>query len=75
MSRLFFILAIAATAYLLFRSFRKNLPGDNENGKGEPAAQDMVRCAQCGVYIPKAESVQADENFFCCAAHRDTFRK
>jgi len=75
MSRLFFILAIVATVYLLARSFRKNLPGENDKEQGEPVAQDMVRCAQCGIYIPKAESLQADEHFFCCAAHRDTFSK
>jgi len=75
MSRLIFFLAIAATVYFLIRSFRKNLPGKNEKGQGESVAQDMVRCAQCGVYLPKGESIQAEGNSFCSPAHRDAYRK
>jgi uncharacterized protein len=35
----------------------------------------MVRCSQCGVHLPKGESVQADGRFFCCIEHRDAYRK
>jgi uncharacterized protein len=35
----------------------------------------MVRCAQCGVHLPKSESILVGGNFFCCAEHRDAYRK
>ncbi|HEX5338983.1 MAG TPA: PP0621 family protein [Gallionella sp.] len=70
MSRLLFLIAIVAVIYLLFRSYRKP-----EIRRDEAAApEDMVRCAHCGVHLPKSESVRDGEQFFCCAAHRDAGR-
>jgi len=70
MSRLLLIIAIAAVVYLLFRSFRKNAPRQDK-----PVVDDMVRCAHCGVHLPKGESVQVDGKFFCGSEHRDAYRK
>lgn len=69
MARLLFLLAIVALVYLLLRSYRKNPPEQDKT-----VVDDMVRCAQCGVHLPKGESVQADGRNFCSAAHRDAFR-
>lgn len=66
MSRLLFLFAIAALIYLLFKSFRNHLPQQQQQ-----SAEDMVRCAHCGVHVPVSESVQADGQAFCSAAHRD----
>ena len=70
MSRLLFLIAIAALVYLLVRSYRKNVPRQDN-----PVAEDMVRCEYCGVHLPKGESIQVDGNFFCGGAHRDAYRK
>lgn len=66
MSRLIFLFAIAAVVYLLFKSFRRNLPP-----QAPSPAEDMVCCAHCGVHLPVGESIRAGEQQFCCAAHRD----
>lgn len=68
MGRLLFFIAIVVLVYLLLRSYRKNVPKHDQT-----VVDDMVRCAQCGVHLPKAESVQADGRSFCSAAHRDAF--
>lgn len=70
MSRLLLLVAIAVVVYLLIRSFRKNAFRQET-----PEVEDMVRCAHCGVHLPKGESVQADGRFFCSAEHRDAYRK
>ena len=70
MSRLILIIAIVAVVYLLVRSYRKQTPQ-----QGKPAAEDMVRCANCGVHLPKGESVEANGQFFCSAEHRNAYRK
>lgn len=70
MSRLLFLVAIAAVIYLLIRSSRKSVPPQ----KG-PEAEDMVRCAQCGVHLPRSESILSAGNFFCSTEHRDAYRK
>lgn len=70
MSRLLLLIAIVAVVYWLFRSYRQS----NVPQKNNPAAEDMVRCAHCGVHLPKGESLVADGCSFCCAEHRDAYR-
>jgi uncharacterized protein len=67
MSRLLFLLAVIVVVYLLLRSFRRRqTPRQDVPG----AAEEMVRCAQCGVHLPKSESIMAGGNYYCCDAHR-----
>lgn len=70
MSRLLLLIATAAVVYLLIKSYRKDVPRQDR-----AIAEDMVRCAHCGVHLPKGESVQEDGHFFCGAEHRDAYRK
>ncbi|MBK9161736.1 MAG: hypothetical protein IPM27_09265 [Nitrosomonadales bacterium] len=70
MSRLLLLIAIAAAVYLLIRSYRKGA-----SVRDEAVVEDMVRCAHCGVHLPKGESIRSDGRFFCSAAHRDAFRE
>lgn len=71
MSRLLFLFAIVAAVYLLFRSYRKNAAASEDSS----VAEDMVRCAHCGVHLPRGESVRAEGLDFCSAEHRDAQRK
>lgn len=66
MSRLLFLLAVVIVVYLLLRSFRRQAPKQD----GSAAAEEMVRCAQCGVHLPKSESILAGGNYYCSDAHR-----
>ena len=68
MSRLLLLIAIAAVIYLLIRFYRKDKHQQDKN-----LAEDMVRCAHCGVHLPKGESIQAGGHFFCGAEHRDAY--
>lgn len=71
MSRLLLLVVIAAAVYWLLRSYRKKLRRDEDRGEAAAGqAEDMVRCAHCGVHLPKRESIQADGKFFCGEAHR-----
>lgn len=69
MSRLLLLFAIAGLVYLLLRSYRKNLPE-----RDRTVVDDMVQCAQCGVHLPKGDSISAEGKHFCNPAHRDAFR-
>jgi len=67
MSRLLFLVIIAAVVYWLLKSYRKQLPED-ENTSAQ--AEDMVRCVYCSVHLPKHESVLSDGQYYCSEAHR-----
>ena len=65
MSRLLFLAAVAVVIYWLLQSRRVRPSGDT-GGKVE----DMVRCAYCGVHLPKGESLLADGKYYCSESHR-----
>ena len=67
MSRLLFLVIIAAVVYWLLKSYRKQVPQDEELFR---PAEDMVRCVHCGVHLPKNESVLAGNEYYCSEAHR-----
>lgn len=71
MSRLLFFVAIAVVIYVLLKSYRKN----STPPQTPVQTEDMVRCLQCGVHVPKSDSVQADGKNFCCAVHRDAYHQ
>jgi uncharacterized protein len=66
MSRLLFLLAVIAVVYLLLKRYSKPSSRQDTPASGE----DMVRCAQCGVHLPKSESILSGGNYYCCDAHR-----
>ncbi|HZW25832.1 MAG TPA: PP0621 family protein [Gallionella sp.] len=67
MSRLLLLVVIAAAIYLLLRSYRRK----SEAPEKEAVTEDMVRCAYCGVHLPRSEGVQSGGKFYCCMEHRD----
>jgi uncharacterized protein len=66
MSRLLFLLAVAVVVYLLLRSYRRQEPKQDVSAP----AEEMVRCVQCGVHLPRSESILAGGNYYCSDAHR-----
>lgn len=71
MSRLIFILAIVVVVYLLLKSYRQK----PQPPTAEKPVEDMVSCTQCGINVPKSESLQVGVYYFCCAEHRDAYRR
>lgn len=78
MSKLAFFLIIAVLIYWIIKA---RLSEDTENkeentevdetGSGTPKSlEEMVRCAHCGVHLPRSESITSQSKFFCCDEHR-----
>lgn len=70
MSRLLFLVVIFIVIYWLFKSYRNRVSKDQATGDASSQAEDMVRCAHCGVHLPKHESTMAGGKYFCNEAHR-----
>ncbi len=71
MGKLLLILAAAVLLYFVLRGYQRSLRRRDEPPAGRPpAAEDMVRCARCGVHLPRSESLLAGGEFFCSEEHR-----
>jgi uncharacterized protein len=55
-------------AYWLLKRYLKGASrreGESRSGGSE----DMVRCVQCGLHLPRSESIAVKSEYFCCAEH------
>ena len=67
MSRLLFLTVVIAIVYWLLKSYRRQLHKEDTTSM---QAEDMVRCVHCGVHLPKRESIQMGDKFYCSEEHR-----
>ncbi|WP_339486604.1 PP0621 family protein [Pseudomonas sp. EL_65y_Pfl2_R95] len=65
--RLLFLLAIIATAFWLWRRFTQAKHSAKQQAPAKP--KPMVRCANCGVHLPREHALENGAQWFCSTAH------
>jgi uncharacterized protein len=64
------ILVIALIVWLVYRMIQRTLAKpEPEKPADAKLATDMVRCAHCGIHIPKNEALQRDGFYYCSEQH------
>ena len=63
------ILIAIVVAYWIIKSYKRKAGGSATPGASAPG-EDLVRCAHCGVHLPRSESVMTGQIFFCSPDHR-----
>lgn len=65
------LLAVLVVAYMLWRSGRQPRGGSGATPRAEGKPQDMVRCATCGVHLPRSEALGGANGLqYCSQEHR-----
>ena len=56
--------------YWMLKGYRRRV--DHGASETPPPAdgEPMVRCAQCGVHLPRSESILTQGTYFCSAEHQ-----
>lgn len=68
------LLALAAwVVYRLVKSYGRTVK--KEDVPKNEAGEDMVRCAHCGVHLPRSESIVSHGECFCTNEHRQLHQK
>ena len=68
------LFAVLAVVYAVWRAQRRASAPRQGNTQRPPIAppQDMVRCAHCGVHLPRGDAVpEGAHMYYCSTAHRD----
>jgi uncharacterized protein len=55
---------------LLLKKYRRGID-KRPRPSVKPESQDMVSCKECGVHLPKNESILKKGAYFCCKEHSD----
>ncbi|MFC0709846.1 PP0621 family protein [Azorhizophilus paspali] len=64
---LFWILVIIAVIWLWRRLTRPAAPPVDKSGPDAP--KPMVRCAHCGIHLPREEALAEGSRWYCSQAH------
>ncbi|HEY7758209.1 MAG TPA: PP0621 family protein [Burkholderiales bacterium] len=67
------LLALGIVVYLIVSRMRRDHTPPEALRKQPPPAvtpEDMVRCAVCGVHLPRSESFTSRGSYFCTDEHR-----
>jgi uncharacterized protein len=67
MFRLLFWVAVIAAAVWLWRRFNRPAAPSAKPDEDQPAP--MVRCAQCGVHVPRDKALPQEQRWYCSQAH------
>lgn len=67
------LIIIGLIIWFLYRAFQRMLekPRSTETPKRPLTSQDMVKCAHCGIHIPRDEALERDGKSYCSPEHRD----
>lgn len=75
MGKLLLLLGIGFVIYLLFRNYQRSLNRPDDNAPAQRGPEDMVKCAHCGVNLPRSEAIFSQGEFFCTPEHKRLGRK
>jgi uncharacterized protein len=68
LAKLIFLVLGVLLAYWILKGYRRKVDRDQPPpARGE---ETMVRCAQCGVHLPRSESITTGGQYFCSTEHR-----
>lgn len=70
------LLAFFVLLWLLRGSWRRvRKPPDESKPAAGETPQPMLRCAQCGLHLPRDEALPGRGGVFCGDAHRESFER
>jgi len=63
--------AIALLSWLVRSALRRAAGRRRDSRPG--VTEDMVRCAQCGIHLPRGESLMTRGDVFCSTEHQQLY--
>ncbi len=74
MFKILLLIAIGFVVLALFRAYQRSL-GKPPAPAREETVEDMVKCAHCGVNLPRSEAIYSGGDFYCTPEHQQRGRK
>lgn len=73
--KLMMLVAVVIGLVILWRRFKAwQIGSQQRQQKGVASPPLMVRCAQCQLHLPQDQALRANNQWYCCDAHRDAAR-
>ena len=72
--KILLLIAIGLVVWALFRSYLRSL-NKPPVSTPESVVEDMVKCAHCGVNLPRSEAIFSGGDLFCSSEHQKLGKK
>lgn len=69
MIKILLLIVVGFTVWAVIRAYQRSLDKPSAPTH-EPAVEDMVKCARCGVNLPRSEAIYSSGDFFCTPEHK-----
>ncbi len=67
--KILLLIGIGFVVWGIFRSYQRSLNMPRTPSHDQPV-EDMVKCAHCGVNLPRSEAIYSGGVFYCTPEHR-----
>jgi uncharacterized protein len=72
--KILLLMVVGFAVWSVIRAYQRSL-NKPPASTGEKAAEDMVKCAHCGVNMPRSEAILSGGEFFCTPEHKQLGKK
>lgn len=72
--KIILLIVIVFVAVLVFRAYKRALDKPSAPVR-DSKPEDMVKCAHCGVNLPRSEAIYSGGDFFCTPEHQKLGQK
>jgi uncharacterized protein len=70
LAKLILLVVVFFVVYTILKTYQRNVQRREQDTVQTEGSEDMVRCAHCGVNLPKSESIFSRDKFYCTDEHR-----
>ena len=74
MFKILLLIAIGFVVLAVIRTYQRSLNKPSTPAR-EQTVEDMVKCAHCGVNLPRSEAIYSGGEFFCTPEHQQLGKK
>ena len=67
--KILLLLVIGFVIWALFRAYQRSLNNPSTPSRSQ-TVEDMVKCAHCGVNLPRSEAIYSGGVFYCTPEHK-----
>ena len=69
MLKILLLLVVGLIAYAVLKKYSRSVEGPPRNPQVR-APENMVKCAHCGVNLPRSEAIYSGGEFYCSVEHQ-----
>ncbi len=69
------VIVFGLAIWLVYKFYQAYKARVSAYDRQEKQSGTMIKCSECGTYIPKDKAISSGAQWFCCSAHQKEFEQ